>query len=174
MKYFYKDPLEAAYMAKHYGMKFYARNTDEQMSEYDLPESQRNYDWFHSHVVDGWHKDIETVEDAVKWIEDASDKIYVDPECYEMLKPQVGDFVYECIKDGKTTIETIATHNGNPIIREWLGEKIMMTKYEEVPASWGKFGTYPITRTDTVCGKSKIEIIQRQGKAWFQPEMEEV
>lgn len=87
IRYFYDDPLAAAWMAKHFDMKFIAYHTDEQMSEYDLAESQRNFDWFDSCIVDGWSHDVDTVSDAIKWIEEASGKIYLSEDSVKLLEP---------------------------------------------------------------------------------------
>lgn len=90
-RWFYTEPLAAAWMAKHFGMKLYALHTDEQMQEYDIEEGNRAFDWFDSCVIDGWERDVEMVSDAVKYIEAASSKIYIHPDSLHLLEPQHGD-----------------------------------------------------------------------------------
>src|ERR1700753_338061 len=92
-RYFYTDPLAAAWMAKHFKMKLESRHTDEQMSDYDIPESERWFDWFDSCVVDGC--EIEMVRDAVRYIENASGKIYIHPDSVHLLEAVAGDLVWE-------------------------------------------------------------------------------
>ncbi|MEE9510331.1 MAG: hypothetical protein V3V81_07545 [Candidatus Bathyarchaeia archaeon] len=67
------------------------------MADYDIPESQRYFDWFDSCIVDGYLHDIEMVSDAIKFIEEASGKIYVRPDSYHIFKPQVGDVIIDAI-----------------------------------------------------------------------------
>lgn len=97
MKKYYTDPLAAAYMAREFGVKLVSRHTDEQMEEYDVPESGRYFDWWNGAIVDGWSHDIEMIADAVKYIEAASDKIYLHPGSYNIFEPMVGDMC-KCIE----------------------------------------------------------------------------
>lgn len=112
-RYFYTDPLAAAYMAKHFGMKLEARHTDEQMAEYDILESDRWFDWWDSCIVDGWEHEIETVSDAVAYIKDASSKIYVHPDSLHLLEPKVGDLILEPEKDTGARIELSSAYHWN-------------------------------------------------------------
>lgn len=92
-KFYYDDPLAAAWMAKHFGMKLLSLHTEQQKIEYDIPDEDTDYDWYHGCVVDGWRKDIEMISDAVEFIEDASDKIYIHPDSLHLLEPQVSDII---------------------------------------------------------------------------------
>lgn len=92
-RYYYTDPLAAAWMAKHFGMKLHSIHTDEQMADYDIPETDRNFDWFDSCIVDGFERDVEMVSDAIEYIEKASDCIYIHPDSLHLLEPQEGDAV---------------------------------------------------------------------------------
>lgn len=90
-KLYYTDPLAAAIMARDFGVELYSNHTDEQMDEYDKSEPQRSFRWFDSCLTDGWMHDVEMVSDAIRFIEDASDKIYVYPDNYDIFQPKVGD-----------------------------------------------------------------------------------
>lgn len=78
------------------------------MIEYNIVGSERQFDWFDSHVVDGLLYDIEMVSDAVKYIEEASDKIYVHPDSYHIFEPQVGD-VMATVRPDSTSAEFLVT-----------------------------------------------------------------
>ena len=71
-RYFYTDPLAAAWMAKHYALKF------------------KNWRWndlfFQFTPVNGVSKDA------------ATDRLYIHPDSLHLLEPQVNDYIeyYNC------------------------------------------------------------------------------
>ena len=71
MRYYYTDPLAAAYMAKHYCMKF--RDNDGETLESDRDVLVGNYDGGYYDPVEG--------------------NIEVHPDSLHLLEPQVGDAV---------------------------------------------------------------------------------
>ncbi len=89
-KYYYNDPLKAAWMMQEFDFKFFALHSDEQMSEYDLQENERKFDWLECCSMD-FGTEIISIEEAFGFIKSASGKIYIHPDCHEMLKPQDGD-----------------------------------------------------------------------------------
>jgi hypothetical protein len=64
-RYFYTDPLAAAWMAKHFGMRF----TDE--------------GWLNTAEVDYQHTGVERIPLDIK--------TYIHPDSLHLLEPQVGD-----------------------------------------------------------------------------------
>lgn len=115
-RYYYTDPRAVLLMGKHFGMKFLSRHTDEQMDEYDLEESERFFDWLDGCSVNGFG-DIETVSDAITFIEAVSGKIYVHPESEHLLNPHAGDKDQDGYIFGGMNCQW-----GHPNIRTWCGE----------------------------------------------------
>jgi len=70
MKYYYTDPMAAAWMAKHFGMKF--TSSFELCDEY----SHQNHCYYQAQGV-------------------ADDKLFIHPNSLHLLEPQVGDL---CIR----------------------------------------------------------------------------
>lgn len=85
-RYYYDDPLAAAWMAKHFGMKFQVFPTPEQIAEY---ESDQPWDWEETYCF----PDVEMIRDCLKAIENASNIICVHPASLHLLKPQEHDLV---------------------------------------------------------------------------------
>lgn len=116
-KLYYTDPLAAAYMARNFEVELQSRHTDEQMDEYDVPEAHRFFDWWQGSIVDGWQHDIEMIADAVKFIEEASSKIYIHPDSYHIFEPVCDDIG---VDDGAHTCEY--GRDG------WLGDLLLREK----------------------------------------------
>jgi len=49
---YFTDPIKALYMMKEFGVKLECRNSDEEMSEYDLNEDERFYPFEHCDAND--------------------------------------------------------------------------------------------------------------------------
>ncbi len=103
-RYFYRDPLAAAWMAKHFGMKLLAESSDE------------------GRLVDAGARFIDC-DDTFRelWQHDFSylGKLYVHPDILHLLEPQVGDVVIAELHGpvrianfaefkGRKTIETVS------------------------------------------------------------------
>lgn len=147
MKYYYTDPLKAAWMWQEYSFKFMRKNpfvASEAQKEAlmmigrewtQYVDCENNFDGFFvadSHCGD----DIEAAED----------EYYIHPDCHEMLKPQIGDLMN--INDDFRYLST--DHKGEKCIYEAYD----YTDLKDVT----EINTYPI--------------IQRNGKAFFMPEVE--
>lgn len=94
------------------------------------------------------------VADAIHFTEAASDKIYIHPDCHEMLKPRIGD---------------LCKLKGNP-------------DYDHYELTWelvlgfSKEGGFITDNSEFNPGyfEQYFEaIIQRDGKAFFMPEIEQ-
>lgn len=89
---YYDDPLMAAIAVRDFGIQLLARHTDAQMLEYDISEEERFYDWHNGCVVDG-PASYETIGDALKFITDATSKVYVKDGCVHIFRPMYGDIL---------------------------------------------------------------------------------
>lgn len=74
-KYYYTDPLAAAWMAKHFGMKIYWISNGYEIQDY------------------GWESIIPMDYDCVDGRR-SEDKYYIHPDSLHLLEPETGD-VYE-------------------------------------------------------------------------------
>jgi hypothetical protein len=84
-RYYYTDPLAAAWMAKHFGMKLEAEYFDDEKAEYELSDD----------VFDFVHMDYsgcDTMEDVLEV--GGTRKIYIHPDSLPMLEPAKGDLIH--------------------------------------------------------------------------------
>jgi hypothetical protein len=116
-KYYYTDPLKAAWMLQEYKVKF-----------------QEGF------YINGGLDDRDG-----SWLDanDFNQRLYIHPDCYEMFKPQVGDLV-----------EAIAL----------IGNKNKFGVVNEVNDTW-------IASDKFIYETKTVKIIQRNGKAFFIPEI---
>lgn len=87
MKYFYTDPLAAAWMAKHFGVRFCDKDNGEIFILMDK-DMRFCYRW-----KDHWGTDRSLI-----FLED---KFYIHPDSAKLLEPQEGDLIE--YKDGQLT-----------------------------------------------------------------------
>lgn len=84
-RYFYTDPLAAAWMTKHFGMTFHVLPTPEQVQEYD---SDRPWTWQETYCFPA----VEMIGDCLDALEKASSKrIFIDQQSQHLLEPRAGD-----------------------------------------------------------------------------------
>lgn len=84
---YYDCPLKAAYMAKEFGVRLVCYPTKDQAAEYG---TEKPWDWGSTCDVDG-NPEIEMLSDALKYLDDITDKIYIHPDSMDMFKPKCGD-----------------------------------------------------------------------------------
>lgn len=147
-KYFYSDVLKAVWMAREFNFKYKVGNNE-----------CCTTDDFNSCI---WNLNTKNI-------------YYLHLDCHEALKPQDGDLV-------EWRVDGVRTTEGKPILGDGHDKPTAFLTYKDIlasfftckniPASAGGYGIYPITRFDVVRGEEKIEIIQRNGKAFFMPEIE--
>ncbi len=125
MRYYYTDPLAAAYMTREFGVKF-------ENMEGSIKIDAEFYDT----------GEISYTEYGL----DPYGYLYIDSDCYELVKPQVGDLIKS--RDAKFA---------------W--------KVEDITDN----DIYGMVGLVTFHGKKnqEFEIIQRNDKAFFMPEAEE-
>ena len=140
MRYYYDCPIVAAYMMKEFNFKFFSIHSDEQMSEFDLQENEREFNWLECCSMN-YGTEIISIGEALDFIKDASGRIYIDSACHALLKPQVGDLV--SVNNGESANK--ATHEDFILSLEAMKHQFV----------------------------APVKIIQRQGKAFFQPIREE-
>ncbi len=138
MKYFYTDPLKAAWQVQNHEFKTYielpfgSKGSWEKRQHHHANEVLE--ECLVSHVFsDSFWSNIDL---------NSSDKIYIHPDCHELLKPQVGDLVQEV---GST-----------------------LTGYLDGFKSGGRFIIEGHTNKTVI----NIKIIQRKGLPFFMPEVE--
>lgn len=135
MRYFYTDPLKAAWMAKHFNIAFMEDTTLD-----STPDDARNVCLDTAYEADcGWGR----VENG---------KYYIEPDCYGMLKPQVGDIVTWTLNHGDDDEELVI-------------KKVLQDG--QVDIKW-------ITHffNDNQFCRYNRKITQRYGKVFFTPETE--
>lgn len=81
MRYFYKDPLAAAWMAKHFGMKFLAKSTDDEGAEIEVDAGLRFID-FDDRFDELWKHDFCYLG-----------KLYIRPDSVHLLDHRIDDLV---------------------------------------------------------------------------------
>lgn len=121
MKYYYDDPLEAAWMVREFNFS-YGRKIEGKINYYFLDEN----DCLEFYCTDT--------------------KFYLAPDFYPLLLPQVGDLVKS--KSGKTADTIVGNIDGIPKMTSIDTIEEMLINEDEI-------------------------IVQRQGKAWFTPKVEE-
>jgi hypothetical protein len=90
-RYFYTDPLAAAWMAKHFGMKLYRIITQDMVDEYGCGKAGEQFDWTDSSVM----QDADTVGDLLFHLYDLDyGCIYVHPDSLHLLQPQLLDLLF--------------------------------------------------------------------------------
>jgi len=150
-RYYYKDPLKAAWMSKEFKFNF------------QIPHSYKNEDYGMLNVTT---LQVDALEDGTAHCimaenskgefsfegDDPEDrysgKYYIHPDCHDLLKPQDGD-----------------------IGAGWLiGSDYYPYRFED-----GKWRDSEFIEQDEedVKSKEKIKIIMRSGKQWFSSESEE-
>src|SRR5262245_6574216 len=87
---YYDDPLAAAWMAKHFGMKLQVIPSKDQIEEYDLKEGEV-WDWMET-APEG-RADVNYIEEAIQYLYEATDRLYVHPDSLPLLQPQEGDIL---------------------------------------------------------------------------------
>lgn len=181
MKYYYTDPIKAAWMTQNFNIGYININTwDDSYSigAYDfisnviIPESSMG---FACAPFEG------TLTDK---------KFYIHPDCYEMFKPQVGDFIKET-RSGVFS-EVWNVHHRDSINLKY-STFIEKNKFESIhniqlgtPDGYKPLGVefyhnksmniYTFPKVDmgvSRCLSSEIEIIQRNDNQFFMPECEE-
>lgn len=137
MRYFYTDPLAAAWQSKHFGVNLY-QEAHVPMVNYKNGEKSIS---LHQFPLQTWET-INIKEDGIR--------LYISPDSLRLLEPRQGDIVeHDGIEygivldviDGEAGIQYSENENG-----------------------------------ETLCGTANIEdliIIQRQGKPFFWPGVEE-
>ncbi|MBP3958377.1 hypothetical protein J8F10_24270 [Gemmata sp. G18] len=125
-RHFYTDPLAAAWMAKHIGMRFGFFDERSDFREYEVPITGED-DW--------WRSD--------------RGRFYVHPDSLHLLEPRIGDLLVET---GRLPIARIVDSDVDYIS---FGHNIAML-----------FATEMLR-------KGRARIIQRDGKPFFWPELED-
>lgn len=138
MRYFYTDPLEAAYMAKHYGMRF---NRPTNMNDSGFYTEDFS-DWYGCGLTEVMYGG-------------GFGKFYIHPDSLAILEPQVGDL--------------FVGHNGLFRVDE--------THYPKEGGGWEPGPCWKLVdgyhRYFPDAFGDERKIIQRQGKAFFWPEVGE-
>ena len=141
--YFYTDPLAAAWMAKHFGMKLYCRHDDAELAEYELPEDQREYPFGHAVIDDGCT--AETWGVIVE--ENLGRRAYIHRDSLLLLEPQAGDLVLfdaylgdtrltDCVGAGLVHRNDIGLFVERPKFR-WLNEsECLVIQRNGIPFHW--------------------------------------
>ncbi len=143
MRYYYEDALQAAWMHKEYGIKFY--DYDEQKCVgISLSYKESAIQSFVEYGAYSAHEN----------------KFYVNPICFEMLKPQVGDLI---IQRGR--------------IRQFdkIGTVTLISK-DDVCACYADYMDDARAHEGSavmMIFSKKAEILQRNGKQFFTPERED-
>lgn len=112
-RYFYRDPLAAAWMAKHFGMQF----------ENDNPG-----------MGTGW------AENKVLYY--GVDRYYIHPESYHILEPQIGDFVsyHDSNLCGRIIAHDGPPHSDAFIsitaVTLWLKDQYTIIQRKGIPFMW--------------------------------------
>jgi len=146
-RYFYTDPLAAAWMARHFGMKLVClhHNKDDGV---EAEQAGTPYPFAHAILS------AEMWEDA---IHATCRRIYVHAESLRLLEPQVGDMISHLTSGGERASYTIVPQD-SPL-------------KEKCPHSFG-----PPSRADWdlkhASGVWEHKIIQRNGVAFHHPESE--
>lgn len=147
MKSFYKDPLQAIYMTKYHNIKLQCENQeDDEGLEY--ANGEQFFDFMHSDITH-----LDTIEDLLLY---EGRKVYIHPESYPLLSPQVGDIVEFYYPNHKKNNKQVCMIVKDacldiPVYEQGL-EIDFINKYPE--------------------DFDNLKIIQRNGKAWFSPEYE--
>lgn len=94
MKLYYTNTAKIILMAREFGVRFICYPTKEQIAEY---ETDSPYDWLHSCPLNAY--EINTIEDALDWIDEASGRVYVHPDDYHIFEAQDGDLlkIHNCL-----------------------------------------------------------------------------
>jgi len=139
MRYYYDDPIKAAYMAREFQFRF----TDKHKSCELFYDNNKDFPFNF------------TPSNAIGC--GYTGKEFYLFHCHEMLKPQVEDVVKTLysMDDIERVFKVIGRHS-------WEGED--GSKPEVILLDSIQFPS---------CGEKTIEIIQRNGKAFFMPEREE-
>ena len=87
MKFFYTDPLKVAWMAENFDMRFIHRQDKEQ----NLLKPYVMYSHFCREYYIDLHNIIGLETDDVHFHVEKGEKLYVHPDCHEMLKPKSAD-----------------------------------------------------------------------------------
>lgn len=82
-RYYYTDPLAAAWMARHYGMMFGIRHYEKII--WDCEAQGMSGDW---HPIKDWEHIAADAADG-----NAQPAYYIHPDSLHLLEPQVGDLV---------------------------------------------------------------------------------
>ncbi len=144
MKYYYTDPLKAAWMAKHFNFKFFEIYSPHP----DISEDQKIHQDFNNEFFP---------------LIIAS---YIHPDCHEMLKPQIGDLIKPIGGYNTETFLYVDKFVDCEFECNSLGGKVPSSSYSGTDYL---DSNHELPENERVSG---FEIIQRNGKAFFMPEME--
>lgn len=110
-RYYYTDPLAAAFMAKHFGVKFSAYPLSPRVDAFNIkPYFDKNGDLCFCLISqEGKHQLFH-------------DKLYIHPDSLHLLEPQVGDLtMYKFIEQG-----------GCVITPAWFSEHLRKEQVESI------------------------------------------
>lgn len=145
-KYFYTDPLAAAWMAKHFSMKLELRYTPEEIAEYE-PGTEAYF--FENAMIDDGI--AEMWEDVIAA---GCRRIYIHTDSLPLLKPKRWDVMTD---RGKNSVGFVMTSLPDLTVIQSSTENAeqVLTRVEIYPAGFDSW-----------------RIIQRDGKPFFWPESE--
>jgi hypothetical protein len=86
-RFFYRDPLEAAYMAKHFGMKF-------SFDEYRYQWNSEKLEFSATPILKKSHSRCGSPNKILSSMASVSIKFYIHPDSLHLLEPQVRDLVF--------------------------------------------------------------------------------
>lgn len=115
-QYFYRDPLAAAWMAKHFGMRFvaYFPATD-RTKEVLLPAIE-------THIHTG-HLQIDG-------------RFAIHPDSLPLLGPKVGDVLYTRINSGAVSIEEIMSDERQSVAGYLISRGGRIIQRDDLPFIW--------------------------------------
>jgi len=142
-RYYYTDPLAAAWMARHHGF-FIVHPIEPKTSVHSKCRDEA-----HCYVTANEVKDIDSSWLDLNWRDGT--RFYIHPDSEYLLQPQDGDIVIECYGD---------LTKGYPL--QIIGKCVGISEYA------CRFGD------ETIYEKGDdFKIIQRNGKPFFWPEVEQ-
>lgn len=105
--------------------------------------------WNREHLFKSWEDVMDDMVDSQCGVFDLgrmADKYYIHPDCHELLKPQVGDLVFNS--------EIYYIWEGMPLTKEFVPYHFLGVEGDDLSGSH--------------------RIVERNGKAFFMPEIEGV
>ncbi len=139
MKYYYTDPIKAAWMAKEFGLILMQYPTADQEGTW----SNYPWNWMESALENDPEESL-MVADALKFLEmTAESRIYVAPECHNIMPITTGD-----------------------IIKNYWNQYVQVSKVCGDDVHWNT------DEGKDWIGANQCQIISRDNKLWFCPEIE--